>query len=172
MSELKMLGRDMQPCILIRVESELNEKSQLRRLLKDLFATQLLAVLAAQTEGQPYTSLVAFSETDELKHLLFATSRNTHKYANIIRDPRVAMLVDNRSNRDSDFRNAVAVTAIGKAEEIHGLEKDRLAKLYLAKHPYLEEFVSSPDTALFRVRIHDYKVVSDFQNVVGLEMGD
>jgi len=162
----------MQPCILIRVESELNEKSQLRRLLKDLFATQLLAVLAAQTEGQPYTSLVAFSEADELKHLLFATSRNTHKYANIIRDPRVAMFVDNRSNRDSDFRNAVAVTAIGEAEEVQGLEKDRLVKLYLAKHPYLEEFVSSPDTALFRVRIHDYKVVSDFQNVVGLEIVD
>ena len=150
----------------------MNEKSQLRQLLNGLFASQLLAVLATQTEGQPYTSLVAFSEADELKYLLFETNRNTRKYANIVADPRVAILVDNRSNRDSDFRTAIAVTAIGEAEEVHGPEKDRLMKLYLAKQPHLGEFVSSPDTALFRVRIHEYKVVSSFQNVVGLEIGD
>ena len=77
------------------------------------------------------------------------------------------MLVDDRSNRDSDFRNTIAVTAIGKAEEVHGTEKDRLIKLYLAKHPHLGEFVSSTDAALFRVKIHEYKVVSGFQNVGG-----
>ena len=100
--------------------------------LKQLFISQPLAVLATQSEGQPYSNLVAFAETDDLKHLIFITNRNTKKYANVMLNQQVAILIDSRTNKKSDFETAVAVTAIGKADEATGKERDLLAEAYIA----------------------------------------
>ena len=150
----------------------MNEASHLRQLLRSLLASQRLAVLATQSAGQPYSNLMAFCEAADLQYLLFATSRNTRKYANLVTSPLVSLLLDSRSNQDSDFREAIAVTATGKAEEVKGPEKERLLGLYLEKHPYLAEFVESADNALFRVKVSDYKVVSEFRRVRGFHIQD
>ncbi len=96
----------------------MKKPSHLKRLLKDLLSSQPLAVLATQSNGQPYGNLVAFAATEDLKSLLFATVRNTRKFSNITTDPRVAMVMDSRTNQRIDFRRAVAVTATGIAEEV------------------------------------------------------
>lgn len=137
----------------------------MKKDLQGLFESQRLAVLATQNEGQPYTSLVAFTASKDLKQLFFATTRATRKYANLTADSRVSMLVDNRSNKATDFRWAMAVTATGKAEEIEGREREEASKLYLAKHPHLEEFVSSPSCAFLRISLDRYYVASRFQKV-------
>jgi len=141
---------------------------RLKRLLKDLFSSQPLAVLATQFNGQPYGNLVAFAATEDLKGLLFATARGTRKFANIATDPRVAMVMDSRTNRRVDFQKAVAVTATGMVEEVKGTERNDLLKLYLSKHPHLKKFVTSPTCALLRVEVDAYYVVKKFQNVVVL----
>ena len=144
--------------------------SQLKHLLKDLFSSQPLAVLASQGKGQPYGNLVAFAATDDLRSLLFATARATRKYANITMDPRVAMVIDSRTNQKADFQRAVAVTATGVVEKIKGTEKNDLLKLYLSKHPYLKKFVTSPACTLLKVKVDTYYVVRRFQNVMALDM--
>jgi len=149
---------------------QMEKTAQLKEFLKDLFSSQRLAVLATQSRKQPYGNLVAFMATNDLKHLLFATTRATRKYANISSNPRIAMVVDNRSNREADFHQAAAVTATGVVKEIEGPEKNRFQKLYLAKHPYLKEFVSSPTCALLRMDVETYYVVRQFQNVVELHI--
>jgi nitroimidazol reductase NimA-like FMN-containing flavoprotein (pyridoxamine 5'-phosphate oxidase superfamily) len=138
----------------------------MRKDLEELFTTQPLAVLSTQNEGQPYASLVAFATSEDLKELFFATTRATRKYANLSSDSRVAMLVDSRSNEVSDFRWAMAVTAMGKAEEVEGQEKEKVLKIYLAKHPHLDCFVSSPSCALLKIRVERYYVATRFQNVI------
>ena len=146
--------------------------SQLKRLLKDLFSSQPLAILATQSNGQPYGNLVAFAVTEDLKGLLFATVRNTRKFSNITTDPRVAMVMDSRTNQRVDFRRAVAVTATGIVEEVKGSEKNQLLKLYLLKHPHLKRFVTSTHCALLKVNVNSYVVVRRFQRVVALSMDD
>ena len=74
--------------------------------LKDLFASQRLAGLATQSEGQPHGCLVAFACSNDLKHLFFTTDRNTRKYHDVTVNPRIAMLIDNRSNQESDFQKS------------------------------------------------------------------
>ncbi|MDH7499449.1 MAG: pyridoxamine 5'-phosphate oxidase family protein [candidate division NC10 bacterium] len=138
--------------------------------MKKLFFSQRLAVLATQGRGQPYGNIVAFAATADLKHLLFATTRSTRKYANLSGEPRVAMVVDNRSNQESDFREGIAVTATGVVRELEGLEREERLKIYLAKHPYLEEFVTSPSCALLQLEVETYYVVSQFQNVVEIQI--
>jgi heme iron utilization protein len=149
---------------------QMENTAQLKEFLKDLFSSQRLAVLATQSRKQPYGSLVAFMATNDLKHLLFATTRATRKYDNISSNPRIAMVVDNRSNREADFPQAAAVTATGEVKETEGSERDRFQKLYLAKHPYLKEFVSSPTCALLKVEVETYYVVNRFQNVKELHI--
>lgn len=148
----------------------MEKTSQLKKFLKSLLSKQKLAVLATHNRKQPYGNLVAFMATDDLKHLLFATARATRKYANISENPKVAMVVDNRSNQEADFHQAAAVTATGVVKEIEGPEKERFKKLYLTKHPYLKEFVSSPTCAMLKVEVETYYVVRQFQNVVELQM--
>ena len=138
--------------------------------LKTLFISQQLSVLSTQNNGQPYTSLVGFVESSDLKYLLFATTRDTRKYENIKKDSRVALLIDNRKNNAVDFNEAIAATATGKASEVRSEEKKELLKLYIKKHPYLKTFVTSPTCALMKVTVEKYYLVSRFQNVVELEI--
>ena len=135
----------------------------LRTTLCDLYASQRLAVLATQGGGQPHTSLVAFAATDDLRHLIFATERGTRKFANLIADPRVALLVDDRSHREADLSEATAVTAAGIAREVRGAEQERLAGVLLRGHPALKPFVAAPGCALISVAVETYQVVTRFQ---------
>jgi heme iron utilization protein len=148
----------------------MEKTAQLKEFLKDLFASQRLAVLATQSKKQPYGNLVAFIATEDLKHLLFATPRATRKYANIFENPRVAMVVDNRSNQEADFHQAAAVTATGVVQEVEGSEKEPYLSLYLAGHPYLKDFVSAPTCALLKMKVETYYVVRQFQNVMELHL--
>jgi heme iron utilization protein len=137
----------------------------LRTTLRGLLVSQRLAVLATQGATQPYTSLVAFAATEDLRMLVFATERATHKFANISTNAGVALLVDDRSHREADLSEATAVTATGRAEEVEGEEKARLTALFLCRHPSLKGFLSLPNCALVKVAVDAYQVVSRFQEV-------
>ena len=93
----------------------MKENEKIREILRELFASQKLAILGTHQGGQPYGSLVAFAVSPDLKNLFFATTRATRKFANLQADSRVSMVLDNRSNRVIDFRKAVAATALGRA---------------------------------------------------------
>lgn len=141
------------------------EKNILKQRLRELFNSQRLAVLSTQNKGQPYASLVAFAASHDLKFLYFATTRATRKYRNITNEPRVAFLIDSRTNQEADFHEAIAVTVSGRAFEAEAGAGRAARKLYLAKHPYLEEFVGSPTCALFAVAVDCYYLVERFQKV-------
>ncbi len=147
-----------------------NDISELKKTLSDLLRAQKLAVLSSYGEGHPYANLVAFAATDDLKHVIFATTRSTRKFANISQESRVALLVDNRTNDEKDFSYAVAATVLGKAEEVSSSDRKEYLDIYIVKHPHLKEFVSSPSCALLVVSVDKYYVVSRFQNVQELHM--
>jgi nitroimidazol reductase NimA-like FMN-containing flavoprotein (pyridoxamine 5'-phosphate oxidase superfamily) len=141
-----------------------------KQRLRDLLTSQRFAVLSTHNEKQAYASLVAFVATEDMKELLFATARSTRKYANLSENPRIALLIDSRSNQDADFHDAIAATATGTAEEVTGTDRNQLIALYLDKHPHLVDFVNAPTCALIRVKVACYYLVSRFQNVVELHI--
>lgn len=81
-------------------------------------------------------------------------------------NPEVSLLIDNRKNKIEDFRDAMAVTAIGRTEPLGDFERNIMEKLYLMKHPYLVDFLHSPTSAFFKIRIEKYIVVTHFQHVI------
>jgi len=143
---------------------------KLSELVKRLLASQRFAVIATQSEGQPYSNLIAFAEANNLSNLLFVTGRDTKKYSNAIASKRVAVLVDSRTNQASDLNNTIAITALGTIEEASTDHKDYLSGIYLSKHPQLEDFLHKPSNALMRVTVTDY-IVASFESVRHLRTG-
>lgn len=148
----------------------MNKTDQLQQRIHELFGSQQLAVLSTQYNGQPYASLVAFSASDDLKNIYFATPNTTRKFANLTKDSRVALLINDSRNQASDFHRAISVTAVGTAQEVDRSERKPILDQYLGKHPHLEEFVRSPTCALVRVSIKTYYLVRNFQNVMEMHL--
>ena len=144
---------------------------ELFSFLQNLFKDQRSAALATQERGQPYLSLMAFAATPDLTTIVLATDRSTRKYVNLTVEPRVALLMDNRSNTPRDTEEAVAVTALGEAAELTGEEREKYLSLFLEKHPQLTDFATSSNCALIGVRVSSYVVVQHFGEVREVRMG-
>lgn len=133
--------------------------------IKTLLEGQRLAVLATQNGGQPYTSLMAFAFTEDLTEILVATEKSSRKHRNITEEPRVSLLIDNRSNNEEDFDKAVALTVLGKAVKVEPSQRQAYKQIYLKRHPGLHFFVTSPSTAFLKIEVYRYLLVSKFQAV-------
>ncbi len=128
-------------------------------LLREVVSTQYFAVLSTIGQGLPYSNLVSFAATDDLKSLVFVTGRNTRKYRNMQDNHSISLLIDNRSNKPSDTSRAVAITAVGTArEEIDN--KSLFQAILLARHPQLRHFVEAPDNAIMLVAVREYIVAA------------
>lgn len=143
---------------------------QLRQTVDNLLASQAQGVLATQHDQQPYTSLMAFAVTPDLRRIVFATYRATQKHANLLANPRVSLLIDNRISAQVDYHGTVAISAHGIVSEINAARHDELLQLYLRKHPELRCFVTAADCVLLQLQVESYYVVSQFQNVDELRM--
>ena len=144
----------------------MGEVESMEDALRALFAAQPFAVLATDDGGQPYVSLMAFTATDDLKYLIFATERDTRKHANLVRNSRTAALIDNRPGSASDPGQAIAVTALGEAREA---DKGQRMLALLKRHPHLETFVKSPSCALVEMRVTTYIVAIGLQKIKELQ---
>lgn len=139
-------------------------------VVRGLLEDQLLAVLGTHHQGAPYTSLVAFAVTSDLRHILFVTGRSTRKWANLTADARASMLIDNRNNRPDDFADAAAVTVLGSVQEVAAHEREGFTSVFLDRHPYLAEFTASPSCVMLRLEVRTYILVTRFQHVVELHI--
>ncbi|MDZ7760373.1 MAG: pyridoxamine 5'-phosphate oxidase family protein [Desulfovermiculus sp.] len=143
----------------------MNESAHIEKV-RTLLESHYLGVLATSGPQGPHASLVAFASSFDVRTLVLATPMSTRKYANMLSDPRVALLADSRSNQSSDFHAAVAVTAYGQAH-VGSTEKDlELMHLYLDKNPHLVDFVHAPSCALVSITVDRYSLVTSFQQVM------
>jgi len=143
-------------------------ENYLMESLKSLMREQKLAVLASFHDDEPYTNLVGFVASDDLKYIFFVTPVATRKYSYLTTFRKASMMIDNRSNDESDFRDAMAVNAAGNVMEVE--KTDDHKALYLRKHPYLQDFLLSTSSALMRMKVRSYIVASRFHNVVTIDM--
>jgi len=91
-------------------------------------------------------------------------------YANLLANPRVSMLIDNRTNKSADYQDTVAISAQGTVSEVDEAQHGELLQLYLHKHPQLSDFISAADCVLLQLEVGSFYVISQFQNVAVLQM--
>ena len=140
--------------------------------LRTLLRTQPLAALATQRGGHPYSSLVAFAASEDLRRVVFVTSRATTKYRNLSAEPYVSLLIDSRTHSVEDFTAGAAVTVLGRVAEIGDKQGSALLEGFLRKHPHLEDFARAPSTALCGVEVEKYILVTQFQHVVEMRVSE
>jgi len=139
---------------------------EVEKRIKKVIDSQSIAVLGTSKDGEPYSCLVGFALTEDMSTAVFATMRQRLKYKNMMANPRVTLIIDDRAEQDSDFNDTTSVTIVGSAEDVMGGERVKYASLLLARQPALTEFVSSPDCAVMRVTVDKIYVVSEFESVL------
>jgi len=134
--------------------------------LNALDKDQLHAVLATDSDGQPYTSMIAYALTSDKKGIVFVTPQKTQKYKNILKNNRVSLLIDTRSNTEKDYMSAESLAILGNAIPVRkGRKWSELTDILIRKHPKLNEIIHSPETKLVLVKITRCIHVTRFQTV-------
>lgn len=139
-----------------------NGLKEIQRMLAEL----KFGVLATRAPEYPHCSLVGFGANEQATEIYVATLRDTRKFANMKADPGVSILMDSSRNQAQDLKDAKALSAMGRAEEATADAYTQGRKCFLRKHPYMEEFLDTPNCALVRIVVSRYILVSRFQNVM------
>ena len=135
--------------------------------IRRLLSQQSFCILCTQGHNQPYGSLIAYAFTDDLKHFFFTTPTATRKFKLLSECNRVALVIDSRCQHLDDMTQVDAVTITGKAMQIQpGVDHDKGEDMLKNRHPYLESFLESASTALFRIDVVRYFHVTRFQEVL------
>jgi nitroimidazol reductase NimA-like FMN-containing flavoprotein (pyridoxamine 5'-phosphate oxidase superfamily) len=143
----------------------MNKENDVQDKTRAVLKAHGIGVLASIGGESPHQGLVAFAASEDLKTIVFATPVYTRKYENILKNTSVSLLVDNRTRPELDFQTYSALTVKGVASVLNNEESEELLPLYLGRHPYLADFVGSPSSALVRVEVLRYSLVSSFQHV-------
>jgi len=142
----------------------------IKQVISKLLESQHSAVLSTMEDRQPYSCLVAYAFTGDLKILIFATPKAKRKLANITAEPLISLLVDDRKNDPEDFHAASALTILGRAYAFGDSELAQYKALYLQRQPYLQDFADDPKTVFIKVEIDEYILVNRFQHVETLHL--
>jgi len=144
----------------------MNNEKKIKKIIK-LVKEQSFFVLCTQGDGQPYGSLIAYAFKNDLKNFFFTTSKNTRKYKLLSACPKAAVVIDSRCKNQNEFMKIDVLTATGNAVQISENEKDFEKGISLLKnrHPYLNKFLGSDYTVLFRLDVENFIYVTHFQEV-------
>jgi len=129
------------------------------QLLKEVIGTQYFAVLNSLGNDLPYSNLVSFAISEDLRSLIFVTDRNTRKYKNIQENGNISLLIDNRTNQPSDVSQAIAITVIGTARE-ETENRSIIQAVFLTRHPHLQQFADNSNNAIILVTVSEYIIAS------------
>lgn len=153
---------DVKPGIIGKDESY----HSIEKGIRSLCEAESFAVLATQSQNQPYANLIGYAISEDMKYLVFGTPIHTRKYNFISGNEQVSLLIDDRSKQPDRINQISAVTIIGKASLISDENfAEAWRKLLVDKHPYMRDFVKSKTTSLILVEISKYIYVRRFQEV-------
>src|SRR6185312_2140556 len=129
------------------------------RLAKSLFRRSrqgALATLMAES-GDPYCSLVNVASAPDGSPILLISRLAVHT-KNVLADPRVSLMLDERAAGDP--LEGARIMVAGRAKEAADDERVRLRRRYLNAHPSAESFVDFNDFSFFRIHLSGAHLVA------------
>jgi putative heme iron utilization protein len=131
-------------------------RSLLRRSRQGALATLMPG------SGDPYCSLVNVASNCDGSPILLISRLALHT-RNILGDPRVSLMLDERAKGDP--LEGARIMLAGRAE---GADEPILRRRYLNAHPSAEVFVNFKDFSFFRIRPAAAHLVAGFGRIVDL----
>jgi putative heme iron utilization protein len=134
-------------------------RSLLRRSRQGALATLMAG------SGDPYCSLVNLASHPDGSPILLISRLAVHT-RNILADPRVSLMLDERAAGDP--LEGARIMLSGRAEEA-GADSELFRRRYLNAHPSAEAFVSFKDFSFFRICPTGTHLVAGFGRIVDLQ---
>jgi heme iron utilization protein len=135
-------------------------RSLLRRSRQGALATLMTG------SGDPYCSLVNVASHPDGSPILLISRLALHTN-NILGDPRVSLMLDERA--EGDPLEGARIMLAGRAEEANAEDAKILRRRYLNAHPSAELFVDFKDFSFFRIRPLAAHLVAGFGRIVDLK---
>jgi heme iron utilization protein len=133
-------------------------RSLLRRRRQGALATLMAG------SGNPYCSLVNVASHADGSPILLISRLALHT-RNILDDPRVSLMLDERA--EGDPLEGARIMLSGRAEEA-GADRELLRRRYLNAHPSAQAFVGFGDFSFFRILPDGAHLVAGFGRIVDL----
>lgn len=141
------------------------------RLTRSLLARRRQGALATlmPESGDPYCSLVNVGSMPDGSPVLLISRLAIHT-RNILNDPRVSLMLDERA--PGDPLEGARIMLAGTAEETQGDDAGLARRRYLAAHPSAEDFAGFKDFSFFKIVPKGVHLVAGFGRIVDLEPRD
>ena len=134
--------------------------------LWQFLAERRTLILATCNDSVPACNLMGFVLASAECSLALATPKETAKYVAMLRNPWVSLMALDALALEQDLERGTAVTLDGEAVEIRGAsEREPWEIAFTKANPRLEDFVKSPQSALFRVDLRRVVSVTNFQQL-------
>lgn len=116
-----------------------------------------LCVLCTESNENPHCSLMTYIMMDDLSFLYMVSTLESRKYRNLLANPRVSVLVDNRQHHGTAAtENIVSVTFEGLFHPLTDSETHRVKTNLANTHPELDEILKKPDCVIFGIQLKSF----------------
>jgi hypothetical protein len=143
--------------------ADFNPSNLARSLLRRSRQGALATLMAGS--GNPYCSLVNIASHPDGSPILLISRLALHT-RNIMDDPRVSLMLDERTGGDPLEGSRIMLS--GRAEQAAMGDRELLRRRYLNAHPSAEAFAGFGDFSFFRIRPNGAHLVAGFGRIVDL----
>lgn len=144
--------------------SDFDPRAAAKRLMREARSGALATLMA--DSGDPYCSLVNVASAADGTPLLLVSRLAVHT-RNILADPRVSLMLDER--KPGDPLEGARVMLAGTAARTDNADARRR---YLARQPEAEMFAGFADFAFYEVKLKGAHLVAGFGRIVDLKPAD
>lgn len=125
-----------------------------------------LCVLCTEGGGYPYCSLMTYMLSEDQMTLYMACSPESKKYKNLMGNPKVSVLIDNRQNfLNSIEKEIISVTFEGIYAPVEQAMADALKTKFAARHPELDEIIRVPSGIVIGIKLISYLMLNGPINI-------
>jgi nitroimidazol reductase NimA-like FMN-containing flavoprotein (pyridoxamine 5'-phosphate oxidase superfamily) len=127
----------------------------MREDIQALICKNSHCVFATAVGNRPHCSLMSYSAGPRGRELYMITLRNTQKFANLLINPQVSVLIDTREDDSGSRRGRTkALTVSGVFRAItDAREKEAVRRQLAAVHPHLQKITGHPDAEPFSITV-------------------
>jgi len=126
--------------------------------IKEMIRENSMCVLATCYDNKPHCSLMAYWADRQAECIYMVTRKDTNKYKNLLKNPRVSLLIDTRAGKGPEERAAVqALTIAGTCAPVREQrEKGSVGRQLVNQHPHLKELAEHPDADIICVQLDSF----------------
>lgn len=134
--------------------------------MKDIVKANDLCVLATVSEGKPHCSLMFYISDEEEYEIYLISHKQTKKYANLMENPTVSLLIDTREEEIGQRRVYIkALTVRGEFQTIKDPDKKDIIRVkFLERHPHLADFLNDPGAEIFSIKIKSFQLLDGIKD--------